>query len=87
MAQVNSVKIKIAYEDATSRNYTFNGVEDYNLEDVKDKVIALNNAITSSTADGLAFKETFVSDSGAQVKAITTATIIITEQEVIYNAS
>lgn len=87
MATVNSLRIKIAYEDATSRNYTFNGVNSTILPDIKDNIIAINEGIETSTADGTAFKEIFVSDNGAQAIGITESILTRTTQEVIYNAS
>lgn len=85
MATVNSVKIKLAYEDATSRLYTFNGVEQTALSGVKTRVININDSLESGTAE--AFANTFVSAAGAKCKMISQAQIIKTEQEVIYNAS
>ncbi len=86
MAVVNSVKIKLAYTDATSRTYTFNGVDDSAILNVKARVLTIKNAINDNNADGQAFKETFVSEGGAQCVGITDARIITTEQEVIYSA-
>lgn len=87
MAKVNSLKVKIAYEDATSRSYTFNGVENNQLPDVKMRIITINDAIEAGEADGNAFKNIFVSNNGAAAVGITEAKLIQTEQEVIYSAS
>lgn len=80
MATVKSAKITLAYEDATSRTYTFNGVL-YPL-DVKDKVLAINASLEAGTAD--AFKNTFVSDNGAKCAMISKAQVITTIQDIIY---
>ena len=84
MATTYSVKVTLAYEDATSRNYTFNGVDNMYLPDVKDKVIAINESLEAGTANN--FKNTFVSNNGATVKMISKAQIITLQQEVIYSA-
>lgn len=85
MAVTRSVKIKLAYDDATSRTYTFNGVESMYLPDVKDKVIAINASLEAGTASN--FANTFVSNNGSPCKMISEAKVIVTNQEVIYSAS
>lgn len=87
MATTISARIKIAYEDATSRNYTFNGVDERYVLGIKTKIESINQAIHDNTADGIAFKTVFVSDGGANAIGITEGIITDTEQEVIYNAS
>lgn len=87
MATSISARIKIAYEDATSRNYTFNGVDPTYVLGIKYKIEAINQAIHDGTSDGTAFKSIFVSDDGAQAIGITEGIITQTEQEVIYSAS
>jgi len=84
MATNYSVKVTLAYEDATSRIYTFNGVDNMYLPDVKDKVLAINESLEGGTANN--FKNTFVSNNGATVKMISKAQIITLQQEVIYSA-
>lgn len=85
MAVTRSVKIKLAYDDATSRIYTFNGVDSMYLPDVKDKVIAINESLEAGTAQN--FANTFVSNNGSPCKMISSAKVVVTEQEVIYSAS
>lgn len=85
MAVTRSVKIKLAYDDATSRIYTFNGVDSMYLPDVKDKVIAINESLEAGTASN--FANTFVSNAGSPCKMISSAKVVVTEQEVIYSAS
>lgn len=84
--EVVSLRIKIAYEDVTSRNYTFNGVDPAQILQIKDRIETINAGIHNSTADGIAFKTIFVSDGGSPAIGITEAVITDTEQEVIYNA-
>ena len=45
MATTRSVKIKLVYNDATSRTYTFNGVASTELIEVKDRVLAINASL------------------------------------------
>lgn len=85
MARVNTVKLKLVYEDATSRTYSFNGVDDQALAPVKVKVLDINDSLSAGTAT--AFANTFVSDNGARCKMIADAQLISTEQIVIYQAS
>lgn len=80
MAITRSVKLKLVFEDATSRNFTFNGVEASALSGVKRKVLAINADMPTN------FKQTFVSASGALCREISEAKIISTEEEVIYSA-
>lgn len=87
MAVVNSLKIKVAYEDATSRNYTFTGWNEMQTLQIEPRIIAINEAISNGTSDGIAFKSVFVSNNGANAIGITEAKVITTEQEVIYSAS
>lgn len=85
MATTASVRITLAYEDATSKNYTFNGVDELMFGDVKDKVKAINQSLAAGTAND--FANTFVSANGQPCKLISDARLISTVQEVIYNAS
>lgn len=85
MATTTSARITLVYEDATSKNYTFNGVDEMMIGGVKDKVIAINQSLTAGTAND--FANTFVSANGQPCKLISDARIITIEQEVIYNAS
>ncbi len=85
MATTRSVKITLVYDDATSRVYTFNGVDSMYLPDVKDHIIDINASLEAGTANN--FKTTFVSNNGSPCKMISKGQIISLEQEVIYNAS
>lgn len=85
MATTLSVKIKLAYDDATSRTYTFNGVDAQGVAAVKLKSIQLNDSLAAGTAQE--FAKTFVSDNGSPCKMISDVQSISTTQEVIYSAS
>lgn len=80
-----AVKLKLAFEDATNRTYTFNGVSQTYLPAVKMRVIELNESLAGGTASN--FANTFVSNNGSPCKMISDASIIRTKQEVIYSAS
>ena len=82
MTIIKSVKLKFAYDDATSRIYTFNGVTSQQASGIKAKVKALNASLAGGTAD--AFANTFVSDNHSPCKMISEAKIITTVQESIY---
>lgn len=80
MATTRQVVLTLAFRDATDRNFKFNGVASTALPDVKDKVLAINENMPEY------FAKTFVSDNGADCIMISAAKIIVTEEEVIYNA-
>lgn len=83
MATTNSIVLGFEYEDGATRNYTFTGMNNSALEDLKRKVLALNTTISDQTA-GAPYKETFISDDGAPVTKIAKAKYIVTEEQVIY---
>lgn len=78
---MTSVVLTLAFSDATSRNFTFNGVSDEARPAVKAKVRALNASLPA------AFATTFVSSAGAPCTMISKAQIVVTQEEVIYSAS
>ena len=76
-----SVTITLAFADATSRNFKFNGVDNSVLSSMTDKVKAINANMPSQ------FASTFTSDSGAQCTMISELKSVRTIEEVIYSAS
>lgn len=76
-----SLVLKLAYQDATSRNYTLSGVSTTAISQIKNKVIAINANMPEN------FARTFVSDIGARCVMISSARLVTTEEEVIYSAS
>ena len=78
---VRSVKLKLAYSDATSQTVTFNDVDSGELPGVKSKVKAINANMPA------AFAYTFISKGGAPCTMISQAQIVVTTEEVVYNAS
>lgn len=76
-----SIILTLAFQDSTSRNYTFGGVEPQYLNNIKTKVKAINANMPTN------FARTFVSNSGVSCVMISAAKIVATEEEVIYNAS
>lgn len=85
MATVITAKLKLAYDDATSRTYTFSGIDASAAPDIKIKVININDSLSAGTAQ--AFANTFVSENGSPCKMISDARIITVDQEVIYSAN
>lgn len=83
MATTNTATLTLEYDDASTRNITFNDVETSALGNIKDRVLALNTTIADTTA-GAAYRETFISDDGAPVKRISKAKYTVTEETVIY---
>lgn len=73
----------LEYDDASTRNLTFNDVDTSALGNIKDRVLALNTTIADSVS-GAAYRETFISDDGAPVKRISKAKYTVTEETVIY---
>lgn len=76
-----SVIVTLAYADASTRNFKFNGVSDTEADGAKNKVLAINANMPA------AFKTTFVSATGAECTMISRLQKITTAEEVIYNAS
>lgn len=80
-----ALKVKLAYEDATSRTYTFNGIDGQGAMGAKPKAIALNASLEAGTANY--FKNVFVSENGSPCKMISDVRVIVTTQDIIYQAS
>lgn len=76
-----SVIVTLAFADATTRNFKFNGVTSEQEAGAVAKVIALNANMPA------AFKTTFVSANGAECTMISKLQSVITEEQVIYSAS
>lgn len=84
MATTNTATLTLEYEDAKTRNVTFNDVTDAACVAMKGRAIALNTTIADSVS-GAAYRETFISDEGAPIKRISKAKYTVTEETVIYN--
>lgn len=78
MAVTNNVRVGLLFQDGTTRNYTFEGVEDSVLADVADKIKAIN----ANSDDN--FHKTFVSNDGSPVLRIGSGQITTAEETVIY---
>ena len=76
-----SVTITLAFADATSRNFKFNGVTSEAVDNMSDKVRIINANMPAN------FATTFVSDNGAQCVMISELKSVKTTEEVIYSAS
>lgn len=83
MSSVNNVIVTLAYEDGTTRNYTFEGVENADLASVKEKILAINANANGEYAN---FYQTFVSDEGEPFSMIESAKIVTVEEETIYGS-
>lgn len=81
METTHSVIITLAFADASTRNFRFNGVDVEEQDNIPTKVKALNANMPA------AFKTTFVSENGAECTMISKAQWIETQEEVIYSAS
>lgn len=81
----NSIVLGFEYEDGATRNYTFTGMNNNALADLKRKVLALNATIADQTT-GAPYKETFISDDGAPISKVAKAKYIVTGEQVIYRA-
>ena len=78
----NNVIITLLYDDDSTRNYTFEGVAQADLPDVKDKIESINANANNEYAD---FYRIFVSNDGASVTSISSAKIVAIQEEVIYS--
>lgn len=85
MATTNSISLTFEYDDATTRNYAFTGMDNSALANLRDRVRSLNATLADSVA-GAAYHETFISEDGAPVKRISKAKYTVTEEQVIYRA-
>lgn len=81
----NTINVKLTYSDYTDRTYKIPvrgemSQETYNA--AKEQIRAFNTAAANV---GSSVKQTFVSVNGQPVTGITDATLVTTEEEVIYN--
>lgn len=83
MATTNSIGLTFEYDDGTSRTYTFTGMADNALTNLKTRVLAMNTTLADNTQN-VPYRDTFVSDDGAPVKQISKAKYTVTEEQVIY---
>lgn len=81
METTYSVILTLAFADASTRNFKFNGVDEQEAENIPTKVKAINANMPA------AFKTTFVSATGAECTMISRAQWIESSEEVIYSAS
>ncbi len=79
-----SATMTLAYDDDTTRNVTFDDVDENIIGVFKGRITSLNSAI-ADTVTGAAYKETFISDSGSPIKKISGGKYTATTEEVIYN--
>lgn len=80
MDPVTSAILTLAYQDSTSRNYTFTGIEDSEVGEIADRIKAINANMPAT------FAQTFVSSTGAPCVMIAAAKVVTVEDEVIYSA-
>ena len=78
----NKVVITLQYEYGDTRTYTFEGVAEDDLIDVKEKILAINANANNEYAN---FYQTFVSPEDDAVTKIESCKIVSTEEEVVYS--
>lgn len=79
----NSVIMKFTFQDDTSYNYELGALadEDIVLDDVRERVQAINSSLSAGTSDGL---DTFLlSADGSSLKEITEVTIRSVEETIL----
>lgn len=81
-SRTNNVIVTLLFDDDSTRNITFEGVDSSVLADVKDKVIAINENANNEYEN---FYATFVSDDGEPVVKIESCKLVSTQEEVIYS--
>lgn len=79
----NTVGLTMEYDDKTTRNYTFTGMDNTALANLKAQVLQFNTTVADSTA-GAPYKETFISDDGSPITKISKAKYTVSEEQVIY---
>lgn len=80
MTTTNTVALKATYGDFTERNYKINWNGN---TDIANKIKAFNTAASDTTSS---VAQTFLSENGSPITAITEATTITKTEEVIYSA-
>lgn len=75
-----TANITVGFLDATARTYTFKDITEDAHEHAGEKARALNANMPAS------FKQTFVSNSGAEATQISKLTLVEQTEEVIYSA-
>jgi len=80
MATENTAKLKFLYKDETTRNYDLE-VDASLTSSIKEKVVAVNQSLTSGTDNGLS--SFFVSNAGASLAKISEAQIISVTETVL----
>lgn len=75
-----TVNLKASYADYTERNYKINWMGN---TDIAAKIKAFNAAAAN---DASTVTQTFLSENGARITAITDATTVIKTEEEIYHA-
>lgn len=83
---MTDLKLTLVYDDATNRTVTIADIDEPSSSTMKQKIFAFNDAIADSTsAAGIAYRDTFVSDDGAPVRSISKASYTTTEETVLYD--
>ena len=78
----NNVVVTLLFDDDSTRNITFEGVEEDDLADIKEKIQSINANANNEYAN---FYQTFVSDDGEPVVKIESCKIVAIDEEVIYS--
>lgn len=84
--------MKVRYDDYSTRNYTLPEVDDTALAGAKTRIKAFNAELADTTsAKRAAYRDTFVGtydderkQQGAPIAEITSASYVVTEEEVVY---
>lgn len=79
----NTIGLTFEYDDKTTRNYNFTGMDNSALTNLKTRVLDFNNTVADQT-QGAPYKETFISDDGSPITKISKAKYTIAEEQVIY---
>lgn len=87
----NEVKLKLLYGDSTTRTYTIPVDNEEHLNNVKSRIIQINKHDQTVPESVQAYysdmQYTFVSDKNYHFTKITSGQIVITEEDVIYDAN
>lgn len=78
----HDVTVTMEFADETNKTYTLENVDESIRPDVANRVKAINNGTAENVAD---FRQTFVSNGGESFVSISSAHVITTTEEVIYN--
>lgn len=85
MSEVREARYVLVYGDATRKTYTIPNISEDGASEFEDKIVELKQGLANASASYADYRETFKSATGAEPINIAEASIIVTDEEVIYS--